>query len=361
MITSTLITSTLVVMITLIAPLIDETSFIRKGVGVSRDSWSPINSPFRDYAFNGKNNIWLLRYKNRLLRSNDGGATWEAHGINSPYEFERISFIDAYRGWGITERGHLWQTKDSGNSWTLLTQFRMKSDVFLAKQLYFIDDRHGWFVGAWTVLRTVDGGISWEEGVPAKALPLGQWNPYRCHFINPNVGWLADSAGKIFRTRDGGKTWIKQLDMDNEPRFRIVFFMDEQTGWISGYPDAGLFRTDNGGKTWDLQLLQYTDVELAIVSLHFVDKYQGWAVGDGWLGREPEPGKSVGKAQGVVLRTADGGKRWSLAQVGKNEPKYRHVYFSDLRHGWILANENVYRTEDGGETWRIVLKIANNT
>lgn len=332
---------------------------IARDTVMARDSRVTFKSPFRDYAFVGKNDAWLLKLRNILLHTNNGGASWEAISINSPSEFERISFVDTHHGWGLTGKGHIWKTDDGGYSWSLLTQLVAKDSVFLPHQLFFIDKKHGWTVGLWAVWRTENGGVSWQEGYPIEAVPPTYWNPHRCHFVNPNIGWLVGSRGNVFHTKDGGKSWHLQRSWVNEPVFRSVFFLDIQTGWINGIPDAGLFRTDDGGATWDLQLPQYEDDPLAIVSLFFIDKYNGWAVGEGVSIPNQEQNQKQIKQKGAVLNTTDGGKKWRLVSVGEKEDFYRHVYFTGSDNGWIVSNRNLYKTNDRGKTWSVVLTITN--
>jgi photosystem II stability/assembly factor-like uncharacterized protein len=324
-----------------------------------RDSRVTFKSPFRDYAFVGENDAWLLKFENILLHTNNGGASWETIHINSPSDFERISFVDVHHGWGLTGKGHIWKTDDGGYNWSLLTRLVAKDSVFLPHQLFFIDKAHGWTVGLWAIWRTDNGGVSWQEGYPIEVVAPTYWSPYRCHFVNPNVGWLVGSRGNVFHTKDGGRNWHLQRSWVNEPVFRSVFFLDSQTGWINGIPDAGLFRTDDGGATWDLQLPQYEDDPLAIVSLFFIDKNNGWAVGEGVSTPNKEQNQKQNNQKGVVLHTTDGGKKWGLERVGEKEGFYRYVYFTDSNNGWIASNRKLYKTNDKGKTWGVVLTVTD--
>jgi photosystem II stability/assembly factor-like uncharacterized protein len=123
------------------------------------------------------------------------------------------------------------------------------------------------------------------------------------------------------------------------------------TRWTSGWPNGGIYSTSDGGKTWQLQLAEAQKHSIGIQSLYFVNRDAGWAVGRVWpenIGRE--------STHGIVLRSKDGGNNWQPIQVGEDEPFFDRVLFADAEHGWLFGRDKIYRTEDGGETWHIVLR-----
>jgi len=101
-----------------------------------------------------------------------------------------------------------------------------------------------------------------------------------------------------------------------------------------------------------LQIRQVPDNNLAIRSIHFVSKSEGWAVGS-------DKGKKNSNydEQGIALHTTDGGRHWQFAQIRKDEPFYDRVHFTDAQSGWLFARDNVYHTNDGGVSWNIILKF----
>jgi photosystem II stability/assembly factor-like uncharacterized protein len=58
-----------------------------------------------------------------------------------------------------------------------------------------------------------------------------------------------------------------------------------------------------------------------------------------------------------VLRTLDGGATWSELRIGKNQPFFDRVTFYDARHGWLVGRDEVYYTEDGGQSWQVVVSL----
>jgi photosystem II stability/assembly factor-like uncharacterized protein len=45
----------------------------------------------------------------------------------------------------------------------------------------------------------------------------------------------------------------------------------------------------------------------------------------------------------------------SPLQLGKDDPSFTLVRFTDKNHGWLAGRDSLYRTEDAGTTWTQVL------
>ncbi len=61
--------------------------------------------------------------------------------------------------------------------------------------------------------------------------------------------------------------------------------------------------------------------------------------------------------EGVLLHTTDGGAQWTTVPVGSDEPFLSIVRFGSKELGWLAGRDGIYRTEDGGKTWRTTLKL----
>jgi photosystem II stability/assembly factor-like uncharacterized protein/tetratricopeptide (TPR) repeat protein len=140
---------------------------------------------------------------------------------------------------------------------------------------------------------------------------------------------------------------------DDAP-LRAVQFVDRNEGWAVG--DEGVvWHTIDGGATWERQS---TGVRAALRAVHFVTPYTGWAAG-----REELPG---GGSVGVVLRTADGGITWEAVGSG-TVPGLNTVHFFNDRLG-IAAGDaadaypsGVFVTTDGGRAWKALPGQAGAT
>ena len=70
----------------------------------------------------------------------------------------------------------------------------------------FTDPMTGWAVGNWSIVRTLDGGNTWE---PTTMLDPPVWLT-AVSFADARNGWAVGAQGVILRTTDGGETWVPQ-------------------------------------------------------------------------------------------------------------------------------------------------------
>jgi photosystem II stability/assembly factor-like uncharacterized protein len=117
-------------------------------------------------------------------------------------------------------------------------------------------------------------------------------------------------------------------------------------------PETLLYMTVNGGKTWSHKPMPN------LLSVHFIDARNGWAVG----------------RNATLMKTSDGGNEWikvdsmeKLIGLPVESTSYtygfRDIHFVDAQHGWLVGNfygrarsniGGVFMTEDGGATWKRV-------
>lgn len=118
-----------------------------------------------------------------------------------------------------------------------------------------VDGEVAWASGRdGTVLRTRDGGRSWQKiAVPgAEALDFRDIEAFDAE----NAVLLAigpGEASRVYRTVDGGETWRLALQNHDPRAFFDCMAFDGQRGWLLGDPVDGrfqLFASDDGGRSW---------------------------------------------------------------------------------------------------------------
>jgi photosystem II stability/assembly factor-like uncharacterized protein len=294
--------------------------------------------------------LWCIVNDGTLISTKDGGAKWDKPPLGAVGNFIQLSFISSKTGWAVDQKNQIWKTSDGGRDWQNIAKLKSPLySVFSVIQILFYDDIHGWIVEApASVWRTTDGGINWKE----QSIKGG---PYKLFFISSQKGWLITEEGILYFTKDGGEAWESIFTDPNQSNLHSIFFVNERTGWLSGWPQSGLHRTDDGGYTWNLQLPQVPEKNLAIHSIYFINEQEGWVVGQKW-----EKSNSLGgplsfeDKKGVLFHTTNGGKTWRPVQINNDEPFYNKVHFTDSLRGWLTSGKAIYRTDDGGKNWKNV-------
>jgi photosystem II stability/assembly factor-like uncharacterized protein len=175
--------------------------------------------------------------------------------------------------------------------------------------------------------------------------------------INDQVAWASGSASTVLRTVDGGATWQK-LTVTSEPLdFRDIDAIDLKTAYvlsIGNGPHSRIYKTTDTGLTWSLQF-QNTDPKAFLDAMSFWDEKHGVVFGDSVDG------------QLFILTTEDGGKKWSrvspdtLPPAQVNEGAFAasgtNIALVGKTHAWIgtgaAAKSRVLFTTDGGKKWGI--------
>ncbi len=159
-----------------------------------------------------------------VMRTEDGGETWQRVAVPSRYELFHLDFDGSSRVWVVGDRGVILASTDGGSTW-----FKQESQT--ERALYNIDfrDRNIGFAvgGGGTILRTENGGDSWElvrTGFPATFI--------RVDFADDKNGWIVGHGGTILRSGDRGRTWVKQESNTKESLYGL--FMMRRYGWAIG-------------------------------------------------------------------------------------------------------------------------------
>jgi len=270
--------------------------------------------------------------------------------------FESVTFVDQGRGWAISRDHRGWGTTDAGATWTLLVPETsgVSNPLNAAYTMAFANESRGWAIEAFAIRRTQDGGATWEEPVN----PSGTDDSLGAYFfLSPKVAWVSAGTQRVYRTDDGGLTWDgRRLPFHVHGDITKIFFVNAETGWLcTGLGrGAAVYRTDDGGLSWTREVVPVARVDFS--SLSFANQRDGWAVGNKQTGGGDSEDE---ESEGVVLRTEDGGVSWTRVPVGQGEHSFDEVCFPAQGSGWIVATNNVYRSEDGGNSWRVVLSLPD--
>lgn len=283
--------------------------------------------------------VWVSGTGGTFAKTEDGGATWEAHvvpGADS-LEFRDVHAFDARRAVllaaGPGDKSRLYRTEDGGRSWILVFTNREPKAFydcidFAGSFGVAVSDEVG---GRFPLLRTRNGGRSWEPFDPPG---------YDAFRALPGEGAFAASGTCIVVAEDGG-FWLGtalggRVIRATQRRVEVA-----ETPVIHG-PSAGIaslaFRSQKIGVAAGGDLGKqdvYTD-NVAITR----DGGETWRKG----GRPSFPGPVYGLAYGpgpVLVAVGPRGASWSHDDGATwrrlDEAEYWAAGFSPRGVGWMVG------------------------
>lgn len=251
------------------------------------------------------------------------------------------------------------------------------------------------------------GWVSQHSGVNARLRGISA--------VTDRVVWASGSASTVLRTTDGGTTWQKLFVTEDQLDFRDIDALDANVAYvlsIGNGPASRIYKTVDGGSTWTLQF-QNEDPKAFYDAMTFWDANHGLVIGDSIDGqfcllitknggrdwsRLPEEslpaalpnegafaasgsniavfGKThawIGTGAGAksrVLRTADGGRSWSISETPLNANQSSGIFsvaFRDKKHGVVVGGDytkesegidNAAVTTDGGANWTLTKGLS---
>ncbi len=179
-------------------------------------------------------------------------------------------------------------------------------------------------------------------------------------FLDENLGWAVNNAGKVIKTTDGFNTFRIQQTIPSY--LRCCGFASERLGWIGTFdPNARLYRMTDGS-TWEPDPNVPPGAPVKICGICVVDEQTVYAAGTN------RPWEDA-----AILKTTNGGAKWERIDMGRHAASLIDIYFENSQEGWVVGGVDVVnhpgrptrrsdviptvlRTTDGGATWTNVLR-----
>jgi photosystem II stability/assembly factor-like uncharacterized protein len=220
---------------------------------------------------------WIAGQSGDLRRTTDGGRTWDDVSPKdaSGLEFRDVEARDRWRATvlaiGEGDASRILTTRDGGATWTT-TFVNHDPAAFYDCMDFYPDGRHGLAMsdpvgGRFRILATDDGGRSWHV-LPTRGMPPAVEGEFgfaasgTCLVISGHTAWIASggTASRVFRSRDGGRTWsVTDAPIPAAPSggvFSLAFRNPWEGVMVGGdfsAPDVGTRAsgfTRDGGRSW---------------------------------------------------------------------------------------------------------------
>ncbi|MDP8206547.1 MAG: YCF48-related protein, partial [Candidatus Electryonea clarkiae] len=284
---------------------------------------------------------WMVGEFNHVYKTDDGGNTWNIQEVpvNLFPRIYDVFFIDESYGWAAGNI--IIATVDGGENW-----FEQDVDSVGLRRGFgdvcFVNRDTGWITGSISgVLVTSNGGDDWEVQDIQDIENVRLIHPI--FFLNDNEGWLSNGRDMI-KTTDGGESWEVFDQVVDIWEISDIFFINSDTGYAVGgdevfavapmFGTGIIWRTEDGGENWEI-----LDVRAGhqFNSITFADSLIGWAVG----------------YSGVSYFTIDGGNHWQNYEI-TSEYSYSDVDFINSTTGWITGVHEYFNNDHS-----CVLKTMN--
>lgn len=299
-------------------------------VSFSQEGWfelsNPTIQPYFGVYFLDANTGFVCGAEGTILRTTNGGASWDVSIPEPNTLFYKIRFKDSNTGFAIGSFGVIYKTENKGLSWEEVLPPNGLLQLF---DIYFLDNNYGVIVGrrgvtldSALIMRTTNGGETWPimgttftdqlnavhffnyfdgfavgtNNLKVKTINSGQtWTslpastPAILHdvFATSSTNVFAVSPGGIYLSTNAGESWNL-----NYPGgyLQTILFLNSSTGFAAGR-DGNIWKTTNSGNGW---FLQHDDPAEELMDIYFVDSDTGFAVGNK-------------NNQGIIYKTTTGG------------------------------------------------------
>jgi photosystem II stability/assembly factor-like uncharacterized protein len=248
-------------------------------------------------------------------------------------DLHAVHFGTADVGFAVGTGGTALRSIDGGLSWNNASPAAAPD----LHDVHFFDLESGVAVGdGGAIYRTVNAGVDWT------LVPSGVSVPLQSVSFSGDVGIAGGGSQTILRSVNRGETWtIVQTDFFGGG-FPGAHMLDATNGFVAG--TNSIFQplfgaSDDAGATFDFIAFYLNSNEGNLRDVHFLSPKMGVVAGVTWDG------------QGALARTVNGGADWTVTLFPSTNVHALDFATATLGYavgefGWML------RTADAGATWQ---------
>jgi photosystem II stability/assembly factor-like uncharacterized protein len=287
---------------------------------------------------------WAVNSDGKIIKTTDGGNSWEVQYSAPGLYLRCIGFADANVGWvgTLSPMRRLLRTSNGGTTWTVVSNLPSIAPVKICG-MSVVSDQIVYCSGTNDpadtprMIKTTDGGASWTAwDMSAHASVL-----IDCFFFDALHGWVVGGKSEeptptkreklkpvVLETIDGGISWTNRL-AGQEEMFPSgewgwkIQFLDQNIGFVSleNFNEAAILKTIDGGVSWTRMNVEDPQSNVNLEGVGFIDEKRGWVGGWG-----PGGFNSPGFPKGFSSATTDGGRTWMDAnEIGLYINRFRFL------------------------------------
>jgi len=203
----------------------------------------------------------------------------------------------------------------------------------------------------------------------------------RIHPFDKDIMFVTDNPSGVNKSYDGGNSWVQRNEGitaragtsgDGVPIFCLTIDPNNPSiVWAGTQSMRGIYKSIDDGETWtkkDNGITEWNEITFRSFGVHPQNSdivFAGAEITTGILGEEFD------KARGKIYKTEDGGKSWrcvwegdSLARFVLFDPTNPDIMYASTgifdRDAYNDTGVGVLKSTDGGETWRQINNGLDN-
>ncbi|HEY66337.1 MAG TPA: hypothetical protein G4O02_17440 [Caldilineae bacterium] len=272
-----------------------------------------------------------------VYRSTNGGRAWRGMGEGLEGKVVQAlaispNYAEDHTLFAGTEADGVYRSTDGGVTWAPSgtgTEDTTVNCLWVSPN--FAEDRLVLAGTSSGILRSLDGGDTWEVVYPASDLTLALAGV-------PGAICAGTVEQGILRSADGGRHWRVSTEGLAARTFLHTLTVPRHPGMVLAFgPQDGIVVSHDGGRSWQPVpgLAEYLPLNAVAVANQ---------------GAEKPPLLVVSSQEGHILRSTDGGETWTPCAVGI--PATVLTFDHTAKRMWAATGDGyLFASRNGGASW----------
>ena len=258
-------------------------------------------------------------------------SQWYQQNSGTTVDFTCVRFINENTGWVCGNGGVILKTTNAGKNW-FFNNNSVPNKPY--SKIFPIDSNIVYCIGYFrTIIKSTNGGNNWQI---IRDGPFAEGNSYRaCYFINENTGWISGTGFTVLKTTDGGSSF-DSIPLGNIGFVNDLYFRNSMEGLYCDN-NGRVRKTTNGGYNWFAINIPIGTIGYSFQNFSFINDLTGWTV----------------TSDQKIFKTTDFGFNWdSLPRIPNGSYEIHFIFFPSLNIGYSCGEGYVsFKTTNGGFNW----------